>query len=361
MIERYGAHQGKGALAVVLAALLLAALIPVGVILAKDYLVGGSPPVSGPAGLPEVSSSKADPAAAKPKAEAASKSEPRPESKPEPPPPRFGLVKEGEAVSASYFDDAVFFGDSLTDGLGAYSTLSNATFIASTGVNPDSVFTKEAITLPGEEERCTMFSALGRSRPGKIYIMLGANWVGLNTGIEKKTFLNHYRTMLEKIREQQPEAIIYIQSMLPVSSEYEENVNGNNLVGLTNAIIRDYNEALLQLAEEMQLYYLDVHSAMADETGCLPGEETSDGMHLTPAYYTRWYDYLLTHTAPEADGKTGSSGGKENAPSSENAASAPGGNKEKEDGPSAAGSPQQSSAKEENPEDAEEELWGAAC
>ena len=191
MKQKYGARRAKGALGVVFAALFLAALIPIGVILAEDYLerpaAAGEPPKEA-----AVSSQTASPAAVNPKAaKGRPQAESRPESDPEPSFPRFGLVKEGEAVSASYFDDAVFFGDSLTDGLGAYSSLSNATFIASTGVNPDSVFTKEAITLPGEEKRCTMFSALGRSRPGKIYIMLGANWVGLNTGIEKKTFLNH--------------------------------------------------------------------------------------------------------------------------------------------------------------------------
>lgn len=300
-MQKYGARRSKGALAALLAALLLAVLVPVGAILIKDYL--DSSPPAGRLEAPEESSVPADPVFVPSKPESRSPSEAVPEpSEPEPPLPGFGLVPEGEAVGPAYFDDAVFFGDSLTDGLGAYGSLHNATFIASTGVNPDSVFTKEAITLPGEEDRCTMFSALGRIHPQKIYIMLGANWVGTNTGIEKKTFLNHYRAMLEKILEQQPDAVIYIQSMLPVSKEYEENTNGNNLVGLTNGMILEYNEALLSLAEEMQVYYLDVHSAMVDDVGYLPSGETSDGMHLTPDYYARWYDYLTTHTAPQAEG-----------------------------------------------------------
>ncbi|MCI8623262.1 MAG: hypothetical protein HFG26_06305 [Provencibacterium sp.] len=295
-MQRRRSRCKPGALAALLIALVLAALVPAGAILAKEYLENESVAASG---SEEWDESRPLP----PEEPPSSREEPEPSQPEEPAPektvPAFGLVPEGEPAASSYFDDAVFFGDSLTDGLGAYSVLNNATFIASTGVNPDSVFTKEAITLPGEEERLTMFSALGRTQPGKIYIMIGANWVGRNTGIEKKTFLSHYRTMLERIAGQHPDALIFIQSMLPVSREYEENANGNNHVGLTNEIINEYNEALLALAQEMQLHYLDVHSALADAEGYLPSGETSDGMHLTPGYYTRWYDYLTTHTVPD--------------------------------------------------------------
>lgn len=302
-MRKQAARRGRGGLAVVFIALLLAALIPVGAIFIHEQWEAREDAAS--AQGTEESSSEAP--SARPKAPAgpagpAVKQKDMPVEPQEPALPAFGLVQEAQKAPESYFDDAVFFGDSLTEGLSLYSVLQNATFIASTGVNPDSVFSKKAILPPGEEERITMFQALGRVRPGKIYIMLGANYLGANTGISKKTFLSHYRAMLEKIREQHPDAILYIQSILPVSKEYEDNSNGNNLVGLDNQMINDYNEALMGLAGEMEAYYLDVHSAMVNDAGCLPSEETTDGMHPTPNYYARWYDYLFLHTIPSRDG-----------------------------------------------------------
>lgn len=312
-MRKSSTRRTRGTLAAVFIALLLAVMIPIGAIFihgqweaqeeaASEQAMRQSSDVDASG----ISSSVRPKAPAGPIGPAVRK---KPDEPPqEPVLPTSGLVQEAKKAPEAYFDDAVFFGDSLTEGLSIYSVLQNATFIASTGVNPDSVFSKQAIAVPGEEERITMFQALGRVQPGKIYIMLGSNYLGANTGISKKTFLSHYRTMLEKIREQHPDAILYVQSILPVSKEYEENSNGKNLVGLDNQMINEYNTALLELAEEMEVYYLDVHSAMVNDAGCLPSEETTDGMHPTPDYYARWYDYLFRHTVPEGEGAGASDG-----------------------------------------------------
>ena len=56
-------------------------------------------------------------------------------------------VGEGEWLSSSYFDDALFVGDSITEGIKLYDVMNNATVLSSTGVNLDSLYTKAAITL----------------------------------------------------------------------------------------------------------------------------------------------------------------------------------------------------------------------
>ena len=45
-------------------------------------------------------------------------------------------VPESDWASTSYFDDAVFVGDSITDGIKLYGVMNNATVIAHTGINP---------------------------------------------------------------------------------------------------------------------------------------------------------------------------------------------------------------------------------
>ena len=46
-----------------------------------------------------------------------------------------GAVPESERVMGDYFDDAVFVGDSITEGIMLYGMMSNTTVFAGTGVN----------------------------------------------------------------------------------------------------------------------------------------------------------------------------------------------------------------------------------
>ena len=40
---------------------------------------------------------------------------------------------------------------------------------------------------------------------------------------------------------------------------------------------------------------------MKDENGMLPDEASpADGMHFGPDYYTKWFEYLKTHTVEQA-------------------------------------------------------------
>ena len=59
-----------------------------------------------------------------------------------------------------------------------------------------------------------------------------------------------------------------------------------------------YNEKLLELAQEREMWYLDLVEALADDTGYLPANVTTDGVHFTAEEYAVWLEYLRTHYAP---------------------------------------------------------------
>ena len=67
---------------------------------------------------------------------------------------------------------------------------------------------------------------------------------------------------------------------------------------MTNAEIDECNAALLKMTEEAQVYYVDVASVIKDETGGLPADYTTDGLHFKGEYYNKWIDYLKEHTVP---------------------------------------------------------------
>ncbi len=196
-------------------------------------------------------------------------------------------VPQSERVPSTYFDDAVFIGDSITTGISLYDVMSNTTVWASTGAGLTNILTKEIATVPGVGD-LTILPALDTVQPAKIYILLGANSLAANLD----DVIAVYSSTLDQIIAHAPNAIIYVQSAFPIN-EAIYSIKYNRIV--TNAIIDDFNSRLLALCGQKGVYFLDVNSYFRDETGGLSSENTSDGLHIHSALYLDWFDYLKTH------------------------------------------------------------------
>lgn len=188
------------------------------------------------------------------------------------------------SVDESYFDDAVFIGDSRTVGLQNYGDWSDqVTFMASTGLMVHKAM-RTKVTLPGSKNQVTIEEALSAKQYGKIYIMFGINELGRG---DAERYLLDYSTFLDKLKELQPNAIIYIQSGLKVTAK--RAAKGDMV---TNTGIEERNEIIKSLADDKQVFYLNVNEAVCDEDGNLFEDYTHDGIHLKAQYLTIWKDYL---------------------------------------------------------------------
>lgn len=201
------------------------------------------------------------------------------------PPASSVVVAKSDRVLNSYFDDAVFVGDSLTEGIKLYDIMSNATVLSHTGLGLDNIYTKEVVEQ-ADGTKISVIDALKLEQGvSKIYILMGPNSIGYS----KDTFISKYGVIIDSIKQIHPNATVYIQSMLPVTT--------TNKYKLDNEVIDEYNLALIELAEEKQVYYLDVNSSLKGPDGALPTEASpADGMHFNATYYQKWFDYLKTHT-----------------------------------------------------------------
>ena len=94
---------------------------------------------------------------------------PDPEPEPEPEEPDSPFT----TVDASYFDDALFIGDSHTDGFKDYAGLNNADYLCHNGLTVWSAV--EKAEFPGKQ---TLAQALSGKHYGKNYLMLGINELG---------------------------------------------------------------------------------------------------------------------------------------------------------------------------------------
>ena len=126
---------------------------------------------------------------------------------------------------ASYFDDALFIGDSRTVGLCEYGTLQSADYFASTGMSIYKLW-EEKISVE-DVGKVTLQQILEAKDYGKIYIMLGINELGYQT---EKTLQKNEET-IRRLKEKEPDAIIYVCANLHVTkarSDRDKLINNKN-------------------------------------------------------------------------------------------------------------------------------------
>lgn len=199
----------------------------------------------------------------------------------------FGPVPAGEAVEDTYFEDAVFLGDSRTEGFHLYSGLKSGTCLYAVGTTVESVFTKKVWPAAGKE-KASLLDALAEIECGKVYLMLGINELGWSRA---ETFHDQYAKVIDRVREDHPNAVVALQTILPVSAKQDAKGSYVN-----NERIGVYNEVIRTLAEEKSCALVDVAEALTGEDGCLPPELNFDGVHLNPAGCRIWLNYLRTHS-----------------------------------------------------------------
>ena len=220
-----------------------------------------------------------------------------PEPTPSPVPPEEELeaydfsqpVPEREPVDNSYFEDAVFIGDSRTDGFMLYSGIGCGTNLTSNGLSIFEVTEKKAFTIDGT--KYTLLDALGRQQYGKVYISLGINELGY---YDDQGFYEAYCQTIDLIRQCQPHAVIYIQGLIPLNEDVIAQTGGASYLKNDHLLI--YNDLMKQVAEEKQVAFLDLNPYFAGEDGQLPAEASTDGIHLRKAYCEQWLEYLKAHT-----------------------------------------------------------------
>jgi len=213
-------------------------------------------------------------------------------------PPVVTYVKESAPVDASYFDDAAFVGDSVSMSLQYYCAakklLGNATFLCAGSLSPLNAhwdISEESKHPIYKGEKLKVEDAIKKCGARKIYIMLGVN--SLSFGLDD--CVNDMVLLIDKILEKSPDVKIIIQSVTPMTK-----TSPIKTLKLNNDIIKQYNERILEIAEERDWYYVDVAKAVSDKDGYLMDNYCSDpnsmGIHFNFTADQVWIDYLKTHT-----------------------------------------------------------------
>lgn len=189
-------------------------------------------------------------------------------------------------VDDSYFDDAVFIGDSRMVGLSQYCPEidSRATFFAKKSLTIYNL-QKDAWIDVENGPKETIFEALSKISFSKVYIMVGINEIGRGTN---EGYRDAYADVINRILEIQPEALIFINSTMHVTKEKSD---GDELYNNGNINVR--NSALFDLVDYQHVFYLNVNDMLDDGEGNLDASLSGDGVHLKGSCYEPWHQYLL--------------------------------------------------------------------
>ncbi len=171
-----------------------------------------------------------------------------------------------------YDADIVFFGDSITRN-SDFRTFFPHKKIVNLATPGDSILD---IT-----ERVGSVAAVS---PEQVFVLGGIN--GLRD-YNVTTRLKEYKDLLKKLRETVPNATIYVQSVLPISTQKQKEI-------CQNQTIVEFNKELRKLCDEKKMIFVDLFSVYQKE-GSLNPQHSNDGVHLVKESYDIWADAIKNY------------------------------------------------------------------
>ena len=213
-------------------------------------------------------------------------------------------LPEGARVDDSYFNDAVFVGDSVSEKLKYFvaserkgenpTLLGNAVFLTAPSFSARNALkdvTESSLHPTYQGQKMKVEDIVALSGMKKVYIMLGLNDVGIS-GVDRS--VENMIALLEAIKAKSPDVQIFVQSATP-------RLSGSNP---TTAELFQFDLKLYDYCLQMQdqgIYYVDVAYIMRDASGKLYQEYCSDAdsmaLHFNNTACRKWVEYLYTHTA----------------------------------------------------------------
>ncbi len=190
--------------------------------------------------------------------------------------------KNSKQSEEEFFKNTAFIGNSRTVGLQLMCGLNSPTFLAAKSLTVSSAMEKRVIGS-GRHKK-TVLESLKENSFDRIYIAFGINELGWPN---EDAFYDRYKNLIVEIQKLQPNAVLYIQSIIPVTSERSKRDKVFN-----NNRIDNYNKLIKRLCDEYNCNYLNVADKMSGEDGALPKEASSDGIHLTKKYCKLWLQYI---------------------------------------------------------------------
>lgn len=184
-------------------------------------------------------------------------------------------------VDESWFDDALFIGESRMATMKQLGRLGQADYFCN--VN-QTVYAIAKSTLSDRDfSDMTLEKLLSTRTYGKIFLNFGIN----ESAGDIEMFISAYDELLQQIHALQPQAKIILHAIMPVSQGYDARP-----IFLPEKL-DERSSRIRELAQRDGYYFIDIRTWCADGEGWLSRDYTEDGCHPNTTGCEKWCQWLL--------------------------------------------------------------------
>jgi len=207
-------------------------------------------------------------------------------------------------LPSEYFDDAIFFGDSVSGTIeymdDNYGSLGKAITLVknSYSLRAAAKWDEAGVNILRYRNAQGGPDAILAALPDvhKAFIMLGMNDI---TSVSDENYVELWTILVDNIRKVRPDVKIYFESLTPVTA-------ANDGGTLNNTEIDKYNSLLRTFAADNDCNYITVGEHFKDEDGTLRAEcAKPDGKHLNLTCGQTWVDILKDPANYDIDPRAG--------------------------------------------------------
>ncbi|NTW26760.1 MAG: hypothetical protein HGA36_00300 [Candidatus Moranbacteria bacterium] len=182
-------------------------------------------------------------------------------------------VRDKAEVGAT--DSVVFIGDSIT-AIENWNALLGTSYVANAGISGNT--TDDVIA---RLDRAIVY------KPKKIFLMIGVN--DFLRGRDVAHVLANYEIILNSIRKQSPDTVIYIESVLPINNDLSKigTIDSQKIITL--------NRQLKKFIDGKKILFIDLYPSFCGDDSKLYRKYTVDGVHLSAAGYGVWKNAIYQY------------------------------------------------------------------
>ena len=169
---------------------------------------------------------------------------------------------------SDYYTTYLFLGDSITDFYDLDKYFEGMPVVNS-GISGDTTLD----ILDNMKERVYDY------KPDKVILLIGTNDLIHNISVEE--VISNIEEIITKIKENEPKADIYVQSIYPVNDNLDEEMVSVR----DNEDIMKINDSIEKYCQDHDCTYINMYDLLTDEDGNFNEEYTEDGLHPNDKCY----------------------------------------------------------------------------
>ncbi|MGN0353454.1 MAG: GDSL-type esterase/lipase family protein [Muricoprocola sp.] len=200
------------------------------------------------------------------------------------------LPAQATEIDESYFEDAVFIGDSRMEGFRNFSGITKGNFVTAVGMEMENFYTDAQIA--SAKGPVLAMDALQNLNYSKIYIMLGTNELG---AYDMPAVKDSYTKIIKDVKSCSSSTdpvvyvypVMYVEEALVTTGDYVNNENVDKV-----------NTLILEMCQENGYHYINLNEILTDGNHSLISGASEDGIHLNQEYCEKSLEYTKTHYIP---------------------------------------------------------------